>query len=116
MTKLLVIVLKDASPCDKTGSVLKNGCRADAGPGIVQLMGKLMKDDIVTVVNVRCSLFDILPGQDNGSAAPGFSRVNAKPFRHDSVRQIVGNGSDIRLWVNKNGRQPRIIIRIAMQE
>src|SRR5262245_11291556 len=74
----------------------------DASVLEVELVGKLVEDDVVAVGWVGRPVMDGVPGQDDCASFPGFAGPVVVAFLHDAGAEITGRLREVGAGINKN--------------
>src|SRR5699024_191951 len=69
---------------------------------IIQLVSKFMENQVLSVVNVRCTFLNFIPGQHHIAVFPGLSAAVLKAFLHKKTVVPVFNLSYIGFRIYKH--------------
>ena len=82
-----VLGIEHASPRQVLAALFQERSAVDRAILAVQLVGKFMQDEVLSVVDVRRSVLDVVPGENDNSTGPGFSEAGGFALEHDAGRR-----------------------------
>ena len=83
----------------------------------VELVSKLMKDNVLTVGGISRAVFDGAPGEDQRThSAAGLAKATHSPLLPNMLTELPFFFHHVCQWINKNREQTWEIIRLAMQQ
>ena len=116
IAELLIFFLQYAGPGVVSGRTLKDGRVIALAESAVNLMSKFVKDDIMGTGGIVGTALDIVPGQDDRAAMPGFAETDLRAFGDDSGYEMLNTVSDVSVGINKDGMQAGVIVSLAMEQ
>ena len=116
LLEALVFTLEHTNPFPPLVVVFQDGRAVGHARFVVELMREFVKYDVLSLLLTPRATLNIFPGKDYSPPIPGFTFANLAPFLDEVVVQVTFVPYCVRMRINENAFQLRIVVRVPMQE